>query len=116
MQLTDDGIIAPYVAAIEQVLAQDTEQDDQGRIRIIRGVAEDRRVSIEDPQMRHGRKSKSKRFNGYKQHIATDLDTALVLACAVTPANRPEEQATPELQADLQLQKVKIGRLYIDRG
>jgi len=116
MQLADDAVIAPYVEAIEQVLAQDTEQDDQGRIRIIRGVAEDRRVSIEDPQMRHGRKSKSKRFNGYKQHIATDLDTALVLACAVTPANRPEEQATPDLQADLQMQSAKIGRLYIDRG
>jgi hypothetical protein len=37
-------------------------------------VAAERRVSIEDPEMRHGRKSKSKRFNGYKRHIATDLD------------------------------------------
>ena len=108
--------IAPYVEAIEQVLAQDTEQDDQGSIRIIRGVAEDRRVSIEDPEMRHGRKSKSKRFNGYKQHIATDLDTTLILACAVTPANRPEEEATPDLQADLQAQSTKLARLYVDRG
>jgi hypothetical protein len=32
-------------------------------------------VSIEDADMRHGRKSKSKRFNGYKQHVGTDLDT-----------------------------------------
>jgi hypothetical protein len=115
-QLADDDIIAPYVEAVEQVLAQDTEQDEHGRIRIIRGVAADRRVSIEDPQMRHGRKSKSKRFNGYKQHIATDLDTALILACAVTPANRPEEEATPQLQADLRNQGAKFERLYIDRG
>ena len=48
--------------------------------------------------MRHGRKSKSKRFNGYKRHIATDLDTDLILACAITPANRPEEEAAPALQ------------------
>lgn len=116
MHLADDDIIAPYVEAIEQVLAQDTEQDEQGHIRIIRGVAADRRVSIEDPEMRHGRKSKSKRFNGYKQHIATDLDTALILACAVTPANQPEEEATPHLQADLRKQGTKIEQLYVDRG
>jgi hypothetical protein len=115
-QLIGDDTIAPYVEAIEQVLAQDTEQDAEGRIRIIQGVAEDRRVSVEDPQMRHGRKTKSKRFNGYKQHIATDLDTALILACAVTPANRPEEEATPQLQADLQHQGTTVAQLHIDRG
>lgn len=114
--LADEDMIAPYVEAIEQVLAQDTEQDDQGCVRIIRGVAKDRRVSIEDPQMRHGRKTKSKRFDGYKQHIATDLDTSLILACAVTPANLPEEQAAPQLQADLHMQSARINRLYIDRG
>ncbi len=48
--------------------------------------------------MRHGRKSKSKRFNGYKRHIAADLDTDLILAGAITPANRPEEEAAPGLQ------------------
>jgi hypothetical protein len=51
--------------------------------------------------MRHGRKSKSKRFDGYKQHVSTDLETDLVLACAVTPANRPEEEAAPALSADM---------------
>ena len=115
-RLKDDVCIAPYVEAVEQILAQDTERDENGRVRIIRGVAKDRRVSIEDPEMRHGRKSKSKRFNGYKQHIATDLDTALILACAVTPANRPEEEATPALKADLDLQRVTLGQLYVDRG
>jgi len=66
--------------------------------------------------MRHGRKSKSKRFNGYKRHIATDLDTDLILACAVTPANRPEEEAAPVLQADLERQRRRIAEMHIDRG
>ena len=79
-------------------------------------VAEDRRVSIEDPEMRHGRKSKSKRFNGYKEHVAVDLDTSLILACEVTPANQPEEQATVRLQEDLVRHGKRIGELYIDRG
>jgi hypothetical protein len=39
-------------------------------------VAPERRVSVEDGEMRHGRKSKSKRFNGFKRHSASDLDTA----------------------------------------
>ena len=30
-------------------------------------------MSIEDKEMRHGRKTKSKRFNGYKRHLAIDL-------------------------------------------
>lgn len=115
-QLNEADAIAPYLNAMEQVLAQDTEQDEHGCVRIIRGVAADRRVSIEDAEMRHGRKTKSKRFNGYKQHIVTDLDTSLILACAVTPANRPEEEATPQLKADLDLQGASVDQLYIDRG
>jgi hypothetical protein len=63
-----------------------------------------------------GRTSSSKRFNGYKQHIATDLDTALILACALTLANRREEEAAPPLKADLDSQHAKLGQLYIDRG
>jgi hypothetical protein len=54
------------------------------------GVAPDCRVSIEDREMRHGRKSKRKRFNGYKRHLVRCLDSGLILACAITPANRPE--------------------------
>lgn len=116
MQLNDDDVVAPYVNAMEHELAQDTEQDEHGHVRIIRGVAADRRVSISDAEMRHGRKTKSKRFNGYKQHIATDLDTSLILACAVTPANRPEEEATPQLKADLDSQQAAIAQLHVDRG
>jgi Transposase DDE domain len=66
--------------------------------------------------MRHGRKSKSKRFNGYKQHIGTDLDTALILACTVMPANRPEEEATAAIQEDLAHQELFPDKLFIDRG
>jgi hypothetical protein len=115
-RLDEEQPLQRYIAAISQIRKQDTEQGPTGKVRLKQGVAEDRRISIEEPEMRHGRKSKSKRFNGYKQHVATDLDTSLILACAVTPANRPEEQATPQLQEDLDHQKVAVGRLYVDRG
>jgi hypothetical protein len=107
-----------HVATLRQIIDQDLEPDPSGsgRLRIRQGVAEDRRVSIEDKEMRHGRKTKSKRFNGYKRHIAIDLDTLLVLAVAVLPANRPEQDAAPSLVADIATQGLTIDALYIDRA
>ena len=50
------------------------------------------------------------------EQIAADLDTNLVMACAVTPANRPEEEATPALADDLRHFGVMIAELSIDRA
>jgi hypothetical protein len=106
-----------HLQTLVQIRTQDLEPDPGGRgLRVRQGVAADRRVSIEDPQMRHGRKSKSKRFNGFKRHIAADVDRGLILACAITPANRPEEEAMPALQTDLARQALTVDELLIDRG
>src|SRR4029077_16911911 len=100
-----------------QIRTQDLEPDPQrGGVRIRDGVAEDRRVSIADAAMRHGRKSKSKRFNGFKRHLAADGDAGVLLACAITPANRPEDEAMPSLTIDMERQGVAIDQLLIDRG
>src|SRR5207247_415460 len=91
-RLPEEIAMPPLKAQLEtlaQIRTQDLEPDPVGGVRIRQGVAEDRRVSIADTEMRHGRKSKSKRFNGFKRHIAADVDHGLVLACAITPANRP---------------------------
>jgi hypothetical protein len=109
--------LSDEVATLEQLMNQDLEPDPNGGgMKIREGVVEDRRVSVEDSEMRHGRKSKTKRFNGYKRHIASDLDSNLILSAAITPANRPEEEAAPELQRDIALQGLEIAELYIDRG
>lgn len=107
-----------HVDTLVQICAQDLEPDPSGggKTRIRQGVAAERRVSIEDPDMRHGRKSKTKLFNGYKRHIALDLDTDLIVAGALTPANRPEEEAAPALKADIDSMKRRIAELHIDRG
>lgn len=66
-----DEPLTRYIEALKQVRSQDLEPRPQGGVQIRRGVAADRRISLEDPDMRHGRKSKSKLFNGYKQHVGT---------------------------------------------
>jgi DDE family transposase/transposase-like protein DUF772 len=107
------------LATLEQLRQQDLEPDPPGGgQRIKTGVAEDRRISISDPEMRHGRKSKSKKINGYKEHIGVDIDTGLVLACAVTPANRPEATAIAPIGADVARypERSEIAELHIDRA
>jgi DDE family transposase len=115
----DDGIEAPlkqYLDAVVTIRAQDLEVTKNDGVRIRQEVAADRRISIEDAEMRHGRKSRSKRFNGFKEHIALDLDARAILACAVTPANRPEEEGAAPIAEDIDRQGFTIDELHIDRA
>jgi hypothetical protein len=114
----DDVVDAPLKSLLETITTlrgQDLEEVDGG-VRIREGVAEDRRISIEDAEMRHGRKSRSKRFDGFKEHIALDLEVPAILACAVTPANRPEEEGAAPLADDIRHQGLTIRELHIDRA
>ncbi len=81
-----------------------------------RGVAKDRRISVEDAQMRHGRKSRSVLFDGYKRHVLTDLDTGLVPAVGITAANAPEASVTGAITADLDAAGLTLAELHIDRA
>jgi hypothetical protein len=107
------------LATMERLIAQDTEPDpDDGAKRRVRaGVARERQISVRDPEMRHGRKSKSSRIDGYKRHLAVDLDHRLILGAAITPANRPEAEAMPELLRSLPTtDEQTLTELLIDRG
>ena len=83
---------------LARIVDQDVEEEppDGGGPAIRRGVAPDRVVSVVDPDMRHGRKSSSRRVDGYKAHVITDHDSELILGVAVTAANHPDgPQAAP---------------------
>lgn len=108
--------LRPFLEAIDVVREQDLERAPGGGVAIRQGVAPDRRISIEDREMRHGRKSRSKRFNGYKEHIARDLDVPAVVACAITPANRPEEEGAGPIGEDISRQGFTIAEAHIDRA
>ena len=66
--------------------------------------------------MRHGRKSRSVRFSGYKRHVLRDLDTGLLRAVGVTPANAPEASVTEGISRDLAHQPAHLEELHIDRA
>lgn len=111
--------LSEQLATLAQLREQDLEPDPGGGgPRIRDGVAPDRRISIEDPEMRHGRKSKNQTIKGYKTHLGADLDTNLIVACAITPANKPEADALPAIVEDVARygERNAIGSLHIDRG
>lgn len=85
----DNDALADARELLERIIDQDIDaQPDDGQGPAIRhGVAKDRVVSVVDPEMRHGRKSPSKRVDGYKAHIITDHDNELILGVATTAAN-----------------------------
>jgi transposase len=109
-------VVQASLAAAHQVVAQDVERGADGAPRLRTGVAPDRRISLEDAAMRHGRKSRSERVNGYKRHVLHDLDTQLVPAVGLTPANVPEAAVTDALVADLAAQQATLRELHIDRA
>ena len=104
------------VKIAEQVHKQDVEVNEQGKASLVKGVAKDRRISVEDGQMRHGRKSRSVRVDGYKRHVLHDLDSGLIRAVGITPANVPEASVTEAISVDLARQAVCLKELHIDRA
>ena len=84
-----------------QVIAQDLETDEAGQLVVAERVTSGRLVSVTDPQARHGRKSKSKTFNGFKVHLVGEAVSGLIAALTVTagdahdgaPAHRLIRQA-----------------------
>jgi hypothetical protein len=116
LQQEDGQLAQPSLSVAQQVKAQDVEVDENGKASLIKGVAKDRRISIEDGQMRHGRKSRSVRVDGYKRHVLHDLDTGLIRAVGITPANMPEASVTEAISEDLKLQEACLKELHIDRA
>lgn len=104
------------LAVAQQVRTQDVELAANKPPTLHRKVAKDRRIAIEDAQMRHGRKSKHQRIDGYKRHVLHDLDSGLVRAVGVTSANAPEASVTEAMMADLAFQPVHLSELHIDRA
>lgn len=98
---TLEGEVDQAVELLACVVGQDLQRDEDGTWRIVRGVASDRIISTVDPDARHGRKSNSGKFDGYKGHIAIDPDTEIITATAASAANVADGQLSGSLTSDL---------------
>ncbi len=74
---------------LSRVLCQDVERRVSGPV-LREGTAPDRLVSLHDPEMRHGRKSASKRCAGHKAAVAVETDQQLSTAVAVLAGTAPD--------------------------
>ena len=61
------------------------------------GVSRDRILSVHDPEMRHGHKSSSRRFDGHKAAVVVDTDSQLITAVDVLPGNAADDLGALEL-------------------
>jgi hypothetical protein len=80
------------------VATQDVVRTDDGTVQIAQQVAPDRVLSTVDPEMRHGRKSSSQKFDGYKAHVTVQQPSGdkprLITGMTVTPGNVPDGDQT----------------------
>ena len=53
-------------------------------------------MPVHDPEMRHGHKSSSRRFDGHKAAIVVDTDSHLITAVDVLPGNAPDNLGAPD--------------------
>ena len=55
-------------------------------------------------------------MDGYKRHVLRDLESRLIVAVGVTPANVPEASVTDAIETDLAAQQSTLKELHIDRA
>jgi len=104
-------------ALLADLLLQDIDEDpdDGGGPGIRQGTARDRVVSTTDPEMRHGHKSVSKGFQGYKASVVVDTADGVVLATGVIAANEHDQSCAMQLvAASAQTSEQKVERLIGD--
>ena len=88
-----DDKAAQAVALLALIAGQDVEPAEgsdgtDGRWRIARKVAADRVISTVDPESRHVHKSRHRRQDGYKAHVAIEPGTGPVHRRQAHPGQR----------------------------
>lgn len=92
-----DAPVHEAASLLSTILNQDITEGEDSEPEIKRGVEPDRMISAEDLEMRHGRKSISTLFDGYKVHVAEDLETVLITDVEVTPGNAHDSEPVEEM-------------------
>jgi hypothetical protein len=111
--LLEDEAVEQAHELLRELIGQDFDVDGDGVPRPHRGTRQGRIVSVQDPEMRHGRKSRHQRFDGYKLSAPTNSETPLITAVAVAPACEQDGPQAKEL-IDQQAEALKPKRIVGD--
>jgi hypothetical protein len=85
------------IKLLDELLLQDIEDDPDGDgSRVIRGTKKDRIPSTTDPEIRHGRKTESKTFDGYRGSVVVDTNDGVILSTDIRAANVSDREQTLE--------------------
>jgi hypothetical protein len=88
--LGDETVQAAH-GLLRELIGQDFDVDSDGVPRLHRGTRADRVLSTVDTEMRHGRKSSSQRFDGYKlSAAATNTAEPLITSVEIAPAGETD--------------------------
>ena len=89
--LLDDEPVKAAYELLGELIGQDFDVDQDDVPRLHRGTRPGRIISTIDPEMQHGRKSSSQRFDGYKLSAAvTNSATPLIMAVHVAPGGEAD--------------------------
>jgi transposase len=95
----DDDEVRAWGWLLVKILGDDLVVDEQGQAQIGEGTAADRIISVTDPEMRHGRKSKAHLFNGFKAVVSTEQSSEMILDIAdVTAAGSDGAHLMPTIE------------------
>jgi hypothetical protein len=83
---TDDADVRGTGWLLTKILGDDVVTDEHGDPQIGEGTASDRTLSVTDPEMRYGHKSKAFRFEGFKVQVTTEPASELIVDIADGPA------------------------------
>ncbi|MQL54031.1 transposase, partial [Desulfofundulus thermobenzoicus] len=104
-------VVAYRRSILVRLLYENTEPAEKG-YKETKETHPDRIISAVDPEARHGAKSKTKKFNGYKAHVTETVENKFITNIAVTPGNvsdcEPVVEKTQEVVTETGLKPEKM--------
>jgi hypothetical protein len=112
----DDVELQGLLEQLARLVGQDVEVCEDGTAELIDGVSSDRQVSVVDPDMRHGRKSKSRKFDGYKGTVTADPKSGFMTAVDVMGGNEHDSIAVVPIVKQQERSGTQVPALVGDRA
>jgi len=115
LQQIEDPEIRSLGWVISKILGDDVEHTSDDGWKVREGTASDRFISLYDTEMRHGRKSASKKFDGHK--VSTSMDQASELILDIEDLSAPlgdGQDLLPAIQRIEENVGVTVERAIVD--